>query len=127
MRNLRPYPFTQVAVIRGSFIIIQLGPGPNLHGKKTSNFALCVDDKKVREESKSERDSEFQSRETDSSEDEAESEKEPELNRPTPSNCIAECCFSTEKAFQPTNKGTQVIFSAKKRNFNHSYTNNFPR
>ena len=37
--------------------------------------------KKVREESKSERDSEFQSRETDSSEDEAGSEKEPELFR----------------------------------------------
>ena len=36
--------------------------------------------KKVREESESERDSEFQSRETDSSEDEAGSEKETELN-----------------------------------------------
>ena len=35
----------------------------------------------MREESESERDSEFQSRETDSSEDEAGSEKEPELFR----------------------------------------------
>ena len=35
--------------------------------------------KKVREESESERDFEFQSRETDSSEDEAGSEKEPNI------------------------------------------------
>ena len=72
--------------------------------------------KKVKEESKSERDSEFQSRETYSSEDAAGSEKEPELNRPTPSNCTAECCFSTEKAFQLTDKGTLATFSAIKRN-----------
>ena len=39
MRNLGPYPFTQVSITK-----IQLGPGPNLHGKKTSDFALCVDD-----------------------------------------------------------------------------------
>ena len=45
MRNLKPYPFTQVALIRVSFIVIQLGPGPNLHDKKTSDFALCVDDR----------------------------------------------------------------------------------
>ena len=45
MHNLGPYPFTRVALIRVSFTVFQLGPGPNLHSQKTSDFALCVDDK----------------------------------------------------------------------------------
>ena len=73
--------------------------------------------KKVREESESEKDSEFQPRETDSSEDAAESLKEPALNRPTPPNCTAECCYSTEKVFQPTDKGALATFSEKKKKF----------
>ena len=79
----------------------------------------------MREESESEKDSEFQSRETDSSEDAAGSLKEPELNRPTPSNCTAECCYSTEKVFQPTDKGALATFSAKKRNFQPQWYKQF--
>ncbi len=44
----------------------------------------------------------------------------------TPCNCTAQCCVSSEVAFQPVDKQTLPMFTDKKRTFNHSSTNSFP-
>ena len=96
--------------------------------------------KKVREESESVS-VQIQARENDSvdrggsqvederhsDEAESETEREPDVgSMATPSNCTALCCVTTEKAFQPVDKQALEKLAAKKRNFSHSGTNNFP-
>ncbi len=108
--------------------------------RQSTLLAWSIPAKKARETTETEREDGDCGSEVDSSDvseaDEAEttSEKEAgligdsmsEATAATPTNCTAQCCVSTERAFQPVDKRTLLKFTNKKGNFQPQWYKLFP-